>query len=109
MTDENVELVPDRYRPERGLCSDADIDRINQEYDRYIVPMADTFRKSFEENLRIYTQFIRKLTIPVIVIGVPVRYIHSHYGITSYFDFEASVQLAVEVIRSLNQRIIDGF
>ena len=47
--------------------------------------------------------------IPVIVIGVPVRYIHSHYGITSYFDFEASVQLAVEVIRSLNQDIIDGF
>lgn len=47
--------------------------------------------------------------IPVIVIGVPVRYIHSHYGITSYFDFEASVRLAVEVIRSLTPEIIAGF
>ena len=47
--------------------------------------------------------------IPVIVIGVPVRYIHSHYGITSYYDFEASVQLAVEVVRSMTPEIIAGF
>jgi len=47
--------------------------------------------------------------IPVIVIGVPVRYIHSHYGITSYYDFEASVQLAVEVVRSMTPEIISGF
>ena len=47
--------------------------------------------------------------IPVIVIGVPVRYIHSHYGITSYYDFEASVRLAVEVVRSMNAEVIDSF
>ena len=28
--------------------------------------------------------------IPVIVVGVPVRYIHSHYGITSYYDSTVS-------------------
>ena len=72
MTDENVELVPDRYRPERGLCSDADIDRINQEYDQYIVPMADSFRRGFEENLQSYTRFIRKLKIPVVLVGVGI-------------------------------------
>ena len=44
--------------------------------------------------------------IPVVVIGVPVRYIHSHYGIASYYDFEATVNLAVEVIRSMSQEII---
>ena len=47
--------------------------------------------------------------IPVIVIGVPVRYIHSHYGITSYYDFEASVQLAVEVVKAMNAGRIDSF
>ena len=47
--------------------------------------------------------------IPVIVIGVPVRYIHSHYGITSYYDFEASVQLAVEVVRSMTPEVIESF
>ena len=47
--------------------------------------------------------------IPVIVIGVPVRYIHSHYGITSYYDFEASTQLAVEIVRAVNRELIDSF
>ncbi len=47
--------------------------------------------------------------IPVIVIGIPVRYIHSHYGIASYYDFEASVNLAVAVIESMNQEIIGSF
>lgn len=99
MTDENVELVPDRYRPERGLCSDADIDRINQEYDRYIVPMADTFRKSFEENLRIYTQFIRKLKIPVIVIGV---------GISGGLETNAPVNCVPdEVVKEFLNTVLD--
>lgn len=47
--------------------------------------------------------------IPVIVIGIPVRYIHSHYGIASHFDFEAAVQLAVAVIKSMNQAVIESF
>ena len=47
--------------------------------------------------------------VPVIVIGIPVRYIHTHYGIASYFDYEKSVQLACEIIRSLNAGVIAGF
>lgn len=47
--------------------------------------------------------------IPVIVVGVPVRYIHSHYGITSYYDFEATVKLAVAVVKSMNDEIIKSF
>ena len=47
--------------------------------------------------------------IPVIVVGVPVRYIHTHYGITSYYDFEATVQLAVTVVKSMTEEIIKSF
>lgn len=47
--------------------------------------------------------------IPSIVVGVPVRYIHSHYGITSYYDFEATVQLAVEIVKGMSQEIIKSF
>jgi putative aminopeptidase FrvX len=47
--------------------------------------------------------------VPSIVIGIPVRYIHTHYGIASYADFENSVKLACEVIRSLNAGVIGGF
>ncbi|MEG0806682.1 MAG: M42 family peptidase [Lachnospiraceae bacterium] len=47
--------------------------------------------------------------IPVIVMGVPVRYIHSHHGISSYRDFEATVQLAVAVVKSMSQSLLDTF
>ena len=47
--------------------------------------------------------------IPVIVIGLPVRYIHSHYGIASYADFENAVKLAAEIIRTLDADIIRSF
>lgn len=47
--------------------------------------------------------------IPVTVMGVPVRYIHSHHGISSYTDFEATVSLAVELIHSLSEDIIKSF
>ena len=44
-----------------------------------------------------------------IVIGFPVRYIHSHYGIASLADFENGVKLAVEIIRRLDKKIIRAF
>ena len=39
--------------------------------------------------------------VPVIVVGIPVRYIHSHYGISSYQDFQAAVDLAVAVVKEM--------
>ncbi|MDR3138153.1 MAG: M42 family peptidase [Treponema sp.] len=47
--------------------------------------------------------------VPVIVIGIPSRYIHTHYSIASYSDFENAVKLACEVIRALSGPIIEGF
>jgi len=44
--------------------------------------------------------------IPAIVAGIPVHYIHSPTGITSYFDFEATVKFAGEIISSTNESII---
>jgi putative aminopeptidase FrvX len=47
--------------------------------------------------------------VPVIVIGVPVRYIHTHYGIAAFSDYENTVKLACEVIRGLSAEVIAGF
>lgn len=44
--------------------------------------------------------------IPVIVIGLPVRYAHSHYCYSALSDLENSVKLAVEVIRGLNAGVL---
>lgn len=48
-------------------------------------------------------------SIPVIVISVPVRYIHSPGCIAAYEDFDNAVKLAVTVLRHLDAETIAGF
>ncbi len=47
--------------------------------------------------------------IPTIVLGVPVRYIHSHHCIATVFDFENTVKWCKEILKALNRDIIEGF
>ena len=47
--------------------------------------------------------------IPVIVVGVPVRYIHSHYNFSSYADVEAAVDLAVAVVKNMTPEKLASF
>ncbi|MGW1608566.1 polysaccharide pyruvyl transferase family protein [Streptomyces sp. NPDC002285] len=44
--------------------------RINEEYDAFVVPLANAFRPSFEGQLKRLTRLITKLRIPVVVVGV---------------------------------------
>ncbi|MEU1052013.1 polysaccharide pyruvyl transferase family protein [Streptomyces sp. NPDC005876] len=45
-------------------------ERINEEYDAFVVPLANAFRPSFEQQLRRLARLINKLRIPVVVVGV---------------------------------------
>ncbi len=45
--------------------------------------------------------------IPTIVIGIPVRYIHTHYGWAKFGDVEKAVALATALIRSFDGTIPD--
>ncbi len=47
--------------------------------------------------------------IPTIVLGVPVRYVHTHYGIASVFDYDACVDWAVKIIKTLTREDYDAF
>ena len=40
--------------------------------------------------------------VPVLVLGVPSRYVHTHYNFCAKSDLEAAADLAVEVIRGLD-------
>ncbi|WP_435853867.1 polysaccharide pyruvyl transferase family protein [Streptomyces misionensis] len=44
--------------------------RVNEEYDAFVVPLANAFRPSFEAALTRLTRFISRLRIPVVVLGV---------------------------------------
>lgn len=47
--------------------------------------------------------------VPTIVIGVPVRYIHTHYGVASGADLENSTRLLTAVLQALTPEVIEGF
>lgn len=47
--------------------------------------------------------------VPVVVAGVPVRYIHSMSGITAYEDFESTAEIAALIARDLTPEILETF
>lgn len=47
--------------------------------------------------------------IPAIVIGVPVRYAHTHYGISALFDVEQAIRLAKEILLRMDSKTIRSF
>ena len=47
--------------------------------------------------------------VPVIVIGLPVRYAHTHYGIASLGDYRHAIALASAIIRELDAAAIGRF
>ncbi len=50
--------------------STKELDRINEEYDGFIIPLADAFRPNFVDEMRQLTAFINQLKIPCYIIGV---------------------------------------
>lgn len=52
---------------------------------------------------------ISETGIPVLVLGIPTRYIHTHYSYASIDDLTAAISLAVEIIKELNKDIIKSF
>ena len=44
--------------------------------------------------------------VPVLVLGIPSRYVHSHYNFARLSDFEATVDLALKVLQNLNDQTI---
>jgi putative aminopeptidase FrvX len=47
-----------------------------------------------------------RIGVPSIVIGPPVRYIHSHNSILNRADYDNTVKLVVELVKALDQRTV---
>lgn len=90
MTEEN-EIFSDRYKIDINNA-----DYINENYDCYVLPMADAFRTDFIENLKNYTKLIKKLTIPVYVIGIGLRTNYNAQELS--FDFDNEVKDFVSAV-----------
>ena len=55
---------------DRFVIKPGDADRINERYDAYVLPLANAFRLGYEPMLVRLTALIRRLRIPVVVLGV---------------------------------------
>ncbi len=47
--------------------------------------------------------------VPTIVLGVPVRYVHSHYGIASIKDYEQCILWAIKIIEAVSREDLEAF
>lgn len=75
--------------------------------EKYGLPMQSSVRKGGGTNGAIIN--LTNKGVPAIVIGVPVRYAHTHYGYVAYQDYQAAYQLAVAIVNDLDQAMIDSF
>lgn len=87
----------DYYHFDRVRLTQKEADKISSEYDCYIIPLADAFRDKFVEHLKILTENIRRMSIPVYVIGVGVR---APYGknMRENFAFDEAAKEFVEAV-----------
>lgn len=65
---------------------------INEHYDVFLIPLANAFRASFVNNLKILTQLVENLKIPCVVVGVGVQCeINDTSNATKGFSFDETV------------------
>lgn len=50
-----------------------EVDMINEQYDIFVIPLANAFRRSYHDRMVRLTEFIERLKIPVMVFGVGVQ------------------------------------
>ena len=72
------------------------IDFINQNYDHFVVPLANAFRPSFGKSLDKLTQFLKGIKIPVTIVGVGAQTDH-----TGNFDNLNSIKPQVKEFLSV--------
>ena len=87
----------------------------NPHYQRYTLDLAAELDIPVQEAVRTggatngASIHLSESGVPVIVIGIPVRYIHTHYGIAAYSDFDNAVRLAAALLKRFNKDLIYSF
>ena len=67
---------------------------------KFGIPFQETVRRGGSTNAGKIS--LTAKAVPVLVLGVPSRYVHTNYNFCAKSDLEAAADLAVEVIRGLD-------
>ncbi|MGN0613860.1 MAG: polysaccharide pyruvyl transferase family protein [Porcipelethomonas sp.] len=93
MTSKNDELVCNWYKPFRFSP-----EYINENFDYFIIPLADAFRESFIDELEDLTKLVQNLKIPCIVTGVGLRNPYEPDFKHREYKFDNSVKKFIKAI-----------
>lgn len=72
--------------------------------DKLGIPYQDAVRRGGSTNASKIS--LEGKAVPVLVLGIPSRYVHSHYNFCTLKDMDAAIKMAAEVIRSLTPELI---
>jgi putative aminopeptidase FrvX len=87
----------------------------NPRFQRFAIEMARTYQIPIQLGVRnggatnASALHLSEQGIPTIVIGIPVRYAHTHWGVSSLEDVQSSIKLARAILTHLTEEIIKGF
>ena len=86
----------------------------NPRFQRYALDLAEELGIPVQESVRTGALPTRahpsvQPGVPVIVIGIPVRYIHTHYGIAAHSDVENAARLAAAILERMDAAQISRF
>ncbi|MET0931899.1 MAG: polysaccharide pyruvyl transferase family protein [Aeromicrobium sp.] len=94
---DGAELVSNATLSERVPPAPGDAARINDEFDHFVVPMANAFRVEFAPRLDRLAELIEGLKVPVTVTGIGAQAPHGH-GIEALAPVDATVKRFVGLV-----------
>lgn len=87
----------------------------NHRFQRYALELAKSEAIPVQESVRSggFTNgasiYLSNCGVPTIVIGIPSRYIHTHYSIASLSDVVNSAKLTARILENLDSDLINSF
>ncbi len=73
--------------------------------EKYHIKVQSSVRKGGGTNGSAY--HLADQGIPTIVVGIPVRYAHTHYGYVAYEDFVSAKELVLTILKALTPAILE--
>lgn len=93
-----------RYMDKSYITNPAFLNYAHDLADKFQISCQDTVRRGGSTNAGKIS--VSGRAVPTLVLGIPSRYVHSHYNFCAKEDIESTVRLAVEVIRNLDRERI---
>ncbi len=94
---DGTELVPNGTLSERRAPAGGDAARVNEQFDHFVIPLANAFRPGFVERLDRLSDLLEGVTIPVTVTGIGAQAAHGQ-GVESLAPIADQVKRFVSLV-----------